>query len=106
MPNVPSPKIITCLIPHHKSLEILEHLSSDKGIIMANKSNARGSSYATDFTWVEMEILDVIVEASRADEIFAYLYNLAEVNTPQGGLIYQHKLTKASQYQLPQLSNT
>lgn len=102
MLNVPSPKIITCLIPHHKSLEILEHLTEEKGIIMANKSNARGSSYTTDFTWVEMEILEVIVEAHQADEIYSYLFDAAGIGTPQGGMIYQHALTKATQYALPE----
>lgn len=100
MQNITEPKIITCLIPHHKSLEILKHLSEEKGIIMANKSNARGSSYTTDFSWVEMEILEVIVDASLADEIFSYLFHAAEIGTPQGGVIFQHALSKASNYRV------
>lgn len=100
MQNIPSPKLITCLIAHHKSLEILEKLARDKKVIMANKSNARGSSYTTDFTWVEMEILEVIVDASQADAIFAYLYHEAEVGHPHGGLIFQHALSQSSQYTL------
>ena len=98
MQKVVDPKIITCLIPHHKSLEILDHLSKERGIVMANKSNARGSSYTTDFSWVEMEMLEVIVEASQADEIFSYLYEEAEIGKPQGGVIFQHALSKASAY--------
>lgn len=100
MQKISDPKIITCLIPHHKALEILEHLSKEKGIVMANKSNARGSSYTTDFSWIEMEILEVIVGASQADQIFTYLFETAEVGTPQGGLIFQHALSKATDYKV------
>jgi len=100
MQNIAEPKMITCMIPHHKSLEVLEHLSKDKGIVMANKSNARGSSYTTDFLWVEMEVLEVIVDASQADDIFSYLFDAAEIGTPQGGVIFQHALSKASDYRL------
>jgi nitrogen regulatory protein PII len=98
MQEIHDPKIITCLIPHHKSLEILEQLAKEKGIVMANKSNARGTSYTTDFSWVEMEILEVIVQAQQADEIFAYLFEVAEIGTSQGGLIFQHALSRASDY--------
>ena len=67
---------------------------------MANKSNARGSSYTTDFSWIEMEILEVIVSKEQADEIFAYLFDAAEIGTPQGGVIFQHALSMASDYHL------
>lgn len=37
----------------------------------------------------EKEIMIVIVEADRADEIFEYIYHEAEINRPHGGLIFQ-----------------
>ena len=98
-------KIITCIIPHHKALELLERLAQEKGIIMANKSNARGSSYTTDFSWIEMETLEVIVEASQADEIFSFLFYEAEINTARGGLIFQHALSQSSGYALENQTN-
>ncbi len=95
-------KLITCLLPHHLGLSVLKDLSKEKGIIMANKSNARGSSYTTNFSWIEMEILEVVVEKDQADEIYTYLYDKAEIGTPHGGMIFQHALSRTSGYSLPE----
>ena len=100
MQKISNHRIITCLLPHHLGLEILKALSKEKGIIMANKSSARGSSYTTNFAWIEMEILEVVVEEDRADEIYSYLFEKAEINTSHGGLIFQHALSRASNYTL------
>jgi hypothetical protein len=100
MQKISDPKLITCIIPHHKTLQIIEELAQDKGIIMANKSSARGSSYTTDFEWVEMEVLEVIVQADKADETFSYLFEVGEIDKPHGGLIFQHALSRASDYKL------
>ena len=103
MPNVTEYKIITCLLPGHKAIEILKKLFNEKGIITANKSNARGSSFMTKATWVEMEIVEVVVASDKADKIYDYLFDEAEINNPNGGLIFQHKLSRSSHYQLPHL---
>lgn len=103
MPNVAEYKIITCLLPEHKAISVLQKLFDDKGIITANKSNARGSSFMTHVTWIEMEILEVVVTSEKADEIYDYLFNETEINAPHGGLIFQHKLSRSSHYQLPHL---
>ena len=100
MQKATSHKLITCLLPHHIAMGLLESLSREKGIIMANKSNARGSSYTTDFVWIEMEILEVVVEEDRADEIYSYLFDKAKINTSHGGVIFQHALSQSSHYTL------
>lgn len=94
-------KLITCIVPNHITLGIIETLSKEKGIIMANKSNARGSSYTTHFAWIEMEMLEVIIEADRADEIYAYLFDKVQIGSPNHGLIFQHALSTATHYTLP-----
>lgn len=93
-------KRITCILPDHQCLILLKRLSAEKNIIMANKSRARGSSYTTNFAWVEMEVLEVVVEESRADEIFHYLYEETNINTPHGGIIFQNSLSRSSDYSL------
>ena len=96
-------KLITCLVPQKKSIDILEKLSKEYNIIMANKSNARGSSLMNNLSWIEMEILEVIVQEEQADEIYEYLFNETEINAPHGGLIFQHELSRSSSYSLPSL---
>ena len=51
----------------------------------------------------EKEMLTVvIVPAEKADEIFAYIYELAEIGEPHHGIIFQSDLLHASDYQLPE----
>ncbi|WP_308874229.1 hypothetical protein [Thiothrix subterranea] len=35
--------------------------------------------------------------------MFAYIYELAEINRPHGGLMYMHGLLAATPYTLPEL---
>ncbi len=101
MQKIANPKLITCIVPNHITLGIIEELAKEKNIITANKSNARGSSYTTHFAWVEMEILEVVVEAQHADEIYAYLFEKLQIDSPNHGLIFQHALKLSSAYTLP-----
>jgi hypothetical protein len=43
----------------------------------------------------------VVVEEERGEEIFEYIYTLADINKPHGGLMYMHALIKNSEYVLP-----
>ena len=95
--------VITCILPHHQSKALLERLDKEKGIITANKSSARGSSYSTDFKWVEMEVLEVLVPVERSDEIFEFLYHEAALDQPSSGMIYEYVLERATSYALPHI---
>ena len=93
-------KLITLIIPGHKSMEILKSLYDEKGITKANKANARGVSNVTDKVMEEMEVLNVTVEESRAQEIFMYLYEKAELYKPNTGVIFQQGLRYSTEYNL------
>ena len=99
-------RIITCILPFHQTHSLLEKLDQEKNIITANKSSARGSSYTTDFKPVEMEILEVIVEEARADEIFTYLFHEAHIDQAGGGMIYEHELETMTSYNLPTFTSS
>lgn len=95
-----SHKLITCILFGHKARVIIETLAKEKGIITADKSTARGTSIL-NVNGEEMEVITVLVEEFRADEIFEYLYFEAELNKPHHGMIYQQSIKKASKYTLP-----
>lgn len=97
-------KLITCILTGHKSKGIIEKLSKEKGIITANKSSSRGTSIS-NISGEEMEIITVLVESSKADDVFEYLFFEADLNTPHHGMIYQEKIKKASKYTLPTTTN-
>jgi len=93
-------KLITLIIPGHKSMEILKDLHSEKSIIRANKSNARGISQATHKSTEEMEVVNIVVREDYAKEIFIYLYEKAELHKPANGIIFQECLRYATKYNL------
>jgi len=51
----------------------------------------------------EKEILSVAAPAADADELFEYIYEVAEINRPHGGLMYMHALKTATAFRLPDL---
>jgi nitrogen regulatory protein PII len=91
-------KMITAVITDSKSTPILEALA-EKGVATANRSKARGTSIRNE-NGVEMEILTVLVEDKKADEVFTYIYEEANIVEPHHGMIYQQEIKKASNYKL------
>ena len=94
-------KQIICMVIDSIPLEVLELLKKDKGIITANKMHARGSSSNTDYEMKNMDILTVVVEDNKAEEIFEYLFHILEIDQPNRGMIIQSKLGRRTEYTLP-----
>lgn len=104
-------KLITGIFPKGTGIDVLKKLKEEKGIITANVDSARGMGHLTPQRHrgigeqSEKEILNVVIESDRADEIFEYIYEVAEINRPHGGLIYMARLRQSSPYVLPELPN-
>lgn len=97
-----SAKLVTCILPKGRAIEILESLQA-KGIHRANLAFARGSDIH-DHIVEEKDIITVVASSgAEADEIFYFLYDKAEINQPGGGIIYITSLRQASPYGLPQI---
>ncbi len=106
---LPPQKLITCILPHGVALDVLQRLKDEKGIIEASMNSARGMGRLTPLAHrgvgeqSEKDILNVIVSAAEADEIFEYLYDIARIDRPHGGLIYMTALGHATPFVLPDL---
>lgn len=104
-----SPKLITCILPKGKALPVLEALRAEQGIISANINNARGTgritlrAFRTGYSETEKEVLRVVVPEERADELFEFIFDRAEIDRPHGGIMYQTALDIASTFELPDL---
>ena len=100
-------KLITCILPHGLALDVVQKLKDEKGIIEANVNNARGRGKPTLQAHrgvgeqTEKEILTVVVPSDQADELFEYIFDMANINRPHGGLIYMCRLKQASSFVLP-----
>ena len=51
----------------------------------------------------EKDIMAVTVNQNKADDIFEFIFERAEINRPHGGIMFQQKLTAATTYSLPDL---
>ncbi len=102
-------KLISCILPKGTAMPVMKALKEDKGIITANIHSARGAGRLTPLDYrgmgetTEKEVLDVIVDTSKADEIFGFLYTVAEIDQPHGGLMYMQALIRATPYRLPEI---
>lgn len=110
MPKLLRMKLISAILPKGVSHEMIRKLREEKNILNANMNYARGTGKLTPLKYREKvverekEILTVVVDEERGDEIFEYIYIEADINKPHGGLIYMHSLMQATEYILPDLS--
>ena len=95
-------KRITCFLPKGTGVKMVEMLQSEKNIVSTNVHSGRGQRTAE--TWKEQEILTVIVDADRAEEIFEYIYFEGKLNEPGGGFIFQSDLNRATSFKLPDIA--
>lgn len=108
--NPPQPqKVITCILPKGKAKSVVEQLTNEQHLTTANVHFARGVGRITPLSHrgigetSEREILTVSVPASEAEDLFAYLHDIAEIDQPHGGMMYMHTLSHATAFALPEL---
>jgi len=100
-------KLITCILPKGIAAGVSKKLLHEKGIVSGNINNARGSGHITAKVHqkvgyqTEKEIFRVVVNADKADEVFEFIYNHAELHHPHGGIMFQNALRKSTEYVLP-----
>jgi len=100
-------KLITSIMPKGVGRKVLLGLRKDHGINTGNINGARGAGMYNPMArrgigeQTEKEMLTVVVPEEKADEIFAYIYALAEIGEPHHGIIFQSDLLHASNYKVP-----
>ena len=100
-------KLITSFLPHGTGVPIVKLLKKETGICTGNIKSSRGtgsSAGASDFDkWVEVDVLDVVVNAERADEIFSFIYEKAGIGEGNHGFMIQQSLIQSTKFSLPDL---
>jgi hypothetical protein len=97
-------RLIRCYLPKGRAMETAERLHGEKGIEAVNFASGRGRATLETVSfgaWVEVDILYVVVAPERADEIFDFIYEIADIDRLHGGLMVQGRLTAATAYTLP-----
>lgn len=101
MPKKSMFKLITCIAPEDKAQEALKKLEEDfsiqamvdhfaRGFGRSSTSPTKGLGQQTEKT-----TFTVLVKTSQVDEIFDYIYHVADLHRPHGGIIYVTAVTKS-----------
>jgi len=100
-------KLITSFLPHGTGVPMIKLLKQETGICTGNTNSSRGtgsSAGTSDFeNWVEVDVLDVVVNADRADEIFNFIYEKAGIGEGNHGFMIQQSLIRSTKFSLPDL---
>ncbi len=103
-PTLENQKLITCFLPKGKGVEIVAQLNQEKKLFSTNFASGRGRGMAKAVgfgEWMEVDILYVVVDQTQAEEIFDFIFDIARIDQPNGGLMIQGKLTAATPFALP-----
>lgn len=77
------------------------------GILMADLHHARGSVVGGPVrkdgqpVESELEIINCLVDESKAEEVFSHIYEFAEVGKPGGGFLTMESIGKSTSFVLP-----
>lgn len=110
MKQLQTTKLITAILPKGTSLDVVDKLEHEKKLTTANFNYARGMGKLTPAKYrgvgeqSEKEVLTVVVDEANADAIFEYIYNVADINRPHGGLIYMQSLMQSTEFVLPDVT--
>ena len=101
-------KRIICVLPKGKGIWLEKRLRDEMGLTAVNIHSGRGRSTSVSESisygqYAEVEILSVVAQGEKADEIFEYIFFEAEINKPHGGFIYLVPLSQATSFSLPDL---
>ncbi len=102
-------RLITCILPKGTAYRLQQTLIEERGIHSVNFHRARGVGRFSPLTkrgigeQQEKEILEVIVPAEDADELFEYIFFNGEMNHAHGGIIYMTGLSKTTRMVMPNL---
>ena len=103
-------KRITCFLPKGVGVKIVEMLHVEKHIDSTNVNAGRGLRTVENVSdygaWSEQDILTVIVDANRAEEIFEYIFFQGELNKPGGGFIFQADIKRSTPFYLPEIEGS
>jgi len=94
-------------MPAGRGLELIEELR-ELGVTSAQVHHARGVGKSGKrrrgvALYAEREVVQALVEAVRADEVFDFLYAAAEIGRPHAGMLLMEKVVHGVPLVLPDL---
>jgi hypothetical protein len=104
VPRAGQPRQICCVLPRGQGLPLQSRLFNELGLTRVELHSARGfmgSDPERLFSRIERDVLQVVVNEERADEVFEWLYHEAHVADQEGRFLYVARLARATPFALP-----
>ncbi|MBE0613058.1 MAG: hypothetical protein IH604_05265 [Burkholderiales bacterium] len=92
-------RVLICIMPAGNGSEVIEALRRETGVISTYAHHARGvgtHSLRNRVYSDEKQILTVMVEAARADDVFNFLYFSAGLDAPHAGMIMMGRAVRGA----------
>ena len=108
IPNLEEAMLITCVLYKGGGIEVIKALH-ERGLNSASLHHARGSAIGDQVgkgglpTHFEKEVVSVVVSQAQSDEIFEFIFDVAQIDRPHGGFLFMERLQRAVPYSLPNL---
>lgn len=106
-----SMRLIMCVLPDDGTdLMLIRSLQQEKGIDIADSTGCRGVSIFKESDKKHsdqmgdnyfVKLVQIVVPESEADILFEYVYNLAQIDRPNGGWIGLSQPIYATPFSLP-----
>ncbi len=94
-------KLITCIVPEANAVQGAAALREKYDLQTINQHFARGIGKSSPLIKrgigekTEKVVLSVVVETKIADEVFEFLFSEADIDRPQGGMIFMNAIRVA-----------
>ena len=104
-------KLITCIVPEANAAQGAIALREKYDLQSINKHFARGVGKSSPLVKrgigekTEKVVLKVVVEAAIADEVFEFLFDEADIDRPQGGLIFMNSIRLSTSQNITPIEN-
>ena len=94
-------------MPAGRGLDLIEQLR-ELGVTSAQVHHARGVGQSSKrrrgvSLYAEREVVQALVAAARADEVFEFLYAAAGIGRPHAGMLFMEKVAHGIPLVLPDL---
>lgn len=91
-------KLITAIVRSGDGQALLEKLVDTPGVLSVSHHHARGVGNRRGgrrrIFFNEKDVLLVLVEADRADEVFAWIYRAGHIGKPHVGMIFVERILR------------
>jgi hypothetical protein len=90
-------KLITAIVISGRGLQLMELIENHPGVLSVTHHHARATDRCgpgSGRLWSERDVVMALVEAPRAEEVFAMLFEASQLGEPHQGIIFLEEVCR------------